>query len=91
MNMANLGPQSMAFRSVWLDICDTTEEAAAMEARSSLLCDLQSWAKRMSPNKAARQLGMTAARVRELRSGQFSKFTLGELKELTARAGRPPE
>lgn len=91
MNMAKLVPHSPPFRSVWLDICDTTEEAAAMEARSSLLCDLQSWAKSMSPNKAASQLGVTASRVREVRSGQFSKFTLGELKELTARAGRPPE
>ena len=56
-----------------------------------LPCDvaakLERWAKRKSPSKVAHQLGISMARVRDLRAGRLAGYSRDLLLELAARAG----
>jgi predicted XRE-type DNA-binding protein len=60
-----------------------------MKARAELMIALDetigSWA--VSPVTAAKRLGLTQARLRDLQRGRITKFTLDELMKLAARAG----
>lgn len=59
--------------------------------RNDLLANLRRWARRRSPNNVARELGISMARVRNLRSGGFLDLSTQELLELSARAALKAE
>ncbi|MBB2964551.1 hypothetical protein FHU13_004967 [Methylobacterium sp. R2-1] len=65
--------------------------AAYDDVAGILPCDvaakLERWAKRKSPSKVAHQLGISMARVRDLRAGRLAGYSRDLLVELAARAG----
>jgi predicted XRE-type DNA-binding protein len=77
-----------ADRSVFRDLF-SVEEATELEMRSVLLFGLERWLSttRITPAKAAKVLGVTRPDIGELRRGKVSRFPLGLLVHLAARAG----
>jgi predicted XRE-type DNA-binding protein len=78
-------------RSVFHDLFDA-EEAVDLEIRSVLLVGLQEWLKREGgiQAEAAKKLGVTQARISEIRNGKISRFTVDKLIALAVRAGLHP-
>ena len=85
------GPQHVtpAGRSVFYDLFP---EAEALEIRSALLVGLESWLDNcdMTQTQAAKVLGITQARVSDLKRGKINLFSLDLLIRLAARAGLRP-
>ena len=79
-------------RSVFRDLYPE-DQAAEMEMRSLLLQGLGSWlvASGMTQSAAAKVLGVTQARVSDLKRGKISSFSLDLLVRLAARAGLNPK
>jgi predicted XRE-type DNA-binding protein len=79
-------------RSVWHDLY-TEDQAAEMEMRSLLLEGLGAWLgdSELTPTAAAKVLGVTQARVSDLKRGKISSFSLDLLVRLAARAGLNPK
>lgn len=79
-----------AGRSVFRDLF--AEEAIELEIRSTLLRGLERWldASGMTQTEAAKVLGITQARVSDLKRGKISQFSLDLLIRLAARAGLQP-
>lgn len=76
-----------------LDDLFSPEEAAEMEMRAALLRGLENWLKGqpgMTQTEAADILGVTQARVSDIKRGKISKFSLDLLVKLAARAGLHP-
>lgn len=78
-------------QSVFNDLFDPAE-AAELEIRATLLRGLQDW---LNSNQAtqqaiAKQLGITQARVSDLKNGKINLFSLDRLVKLAARAGLQP-
>ncbi len=76
-----------------LDDLFSPEEAAEMEMRAALLRGLEAWLDRnsgMTQTAAAEVLGVTQARVSDIKRGKISKFSLDLLVKLAARAGLHP-
>ena len=79
-------------RSVFHDLYPA-DQAAEMEMRSLLLHGLGQWLadSGMTQTEAAKLLGVTQARVSDLKRGKISQFSLDLLVRLAARAGLQPQ
>jgi len=79
-------------RSVFYDLYPD-DQAAEMEIRSVLLLGLGRWLTEsgMTQSEAAKVLGVTQARVSDLKHGKISQFSLDLLVRLAARAGLQPQ
>jgi predicted XRE-type DNA-binding protein len=80
-----------AGRSVFHDIFPA-EKAAEMEMRAQLLLGLGQWLEKsgMKQAEAANVLGVTQARVSDLKRGKINRFSMDLLVRLAARAGLKP-
>jgi len=69
------------------------DQAAEMEMRSLLLQGLGTWlaGAGMTQTEAAKVLGITQARVSDIKRGKISSFSLDLLVRLAARAGLNPK
>jgi predicted XRE-type DNA-binding protein len=78
-------------RSVFYDLFPE-DEAAELEARAALLRGLQHWLAESDRRQvdAADILGVTQARVSDIKRGQINSFSLDLLVKLAARAGLHP-
>jgi predicted XRE-type DNA-binding protein len=67
-------------------------EAEELEIRSVLLMGLDRWllASGMTQTEAAKVLGVTQARISDIRRGKINQFSLDLLVRLAARAGLRP-
>lgn len=81
-----------AVRSVWDELFDP-DEAAELKMRSALMIALKQWldAAGLTQVQAAKVLGVTQARVSDLKRGKFNIFSLEMLVRLAARAGLRPQ
>jgi len=81
-----------AGRSVFHNLFEA-EEAVELEIRSILLGGLEQWfaGSGMTQTEAARVLGVTQARVSDIKRGKISAFSLDLLVRLAARAGLRPK
>lgn len=79
-------------RSVFYDLFPENE-AAELEIRSVLLMGLSSWLRDygMTQSAAAKVLGITQARVSEIKNGKINQFSLDLLVRLASRAGLRPQ
>ena len=79
-------------RGVFYDLFDA-DEAAELTMRAGLLRGLQAWLadSGMPQTAAAKELGITQARVSEIKHGKISSFSLDLLVRLAARAGLKPQ
>ncbi|MDQ3273239.1 MAG: helix-turn-helix domain-containing protein [Pseudomonadota bacterium] len=78
-------------RGVFYDLFEP-DEAAELTMRSALLSALQVWLAEsgLTQAKAAVQLGVTQARVSDIKRGKINSFSLDLLVRLAARAGFSP-
>jgi predicted XRE-type DNA-binding protein len=88
------GPRHVtpAGRSVFYDLFPA-EKAAEMEIRAQLLMGLEQWLEKrgMTQAGAAKVLGVTQARVSDLKRGKIDRFSMDLLVRLAARAGLKPK
>ena len=79
-------------RSVYRDLYPK-DQAAEMEMRSLLLMALGRWLATadMTQTEAAKVLGITQARVSDIKRGKISQFSLDLLVRLASRAGLEPK
>lgn len=79
-------------RSVFYDL-HPQDRAAEMEMRSLLLVGLTQWLAQsdMTQAEAAKLLGVTQARVSDIKRGKISQFSLDMLVRMAARAGLQPQ
>jgi predicted XRE-type DNA-binding protein len=88
------GPREVtpAGRSVFHDLFEA-EEAIELEVRSTLLRGLEQWLANsgMTQTDAAKTLGVTQARISEIKRGKISRFSIDLLFRLAARAGLHPK
>ena len=88
------GPRHLtpAGRSVFYDLFPA-EKAAEMEIRAQLLIGLEQWLEKsgMTQAAAAKVLGVTQARVSDLKRGKIERFSMDLLVRLAARAGLKPK
>jgi predicted XRE-type DNA-binding protein len=87
------GPRHVtpAGRSVFRDLFPKAE-AEELEIRSVLLAGLTRWLSTagMTQTEAAKELGVTQARVSNIKRGKINQFSLDLLVRLAARAGLNP-
>ena len=69
------------------------EKAGELEIRAQLLMGLERWLEksRMTQTEAAKVLGVTQARVSDLKRGKIDRFSMDLLVRLAARAGLKPK
>lgn len=69
------------------------DQAAEMEIRSTLLIGLSQWLEKsdLTQAAAAKALGVTQARVSDIKRGAISCFSLDLLVRFAARAGLRPK
>jgi predicted XRE-type DNA-binding protein len=81
-----------AGRSALLDLA-SDEDAVELEMRSTLLRGLERWlgSSELTQIEAAKVLGVTQARVSDLKRGKISQFSLDMLIRLATRAGLHPK
>ena len=88
------GPRHVtpAGRSVFYDLFPA-ERAAEMEIRAQLLMGLEQWLdkSRMTQAESAKVLGVTQARVSDIKRGKINRFSMYLLVRLAARAGLKPK
>jgi predicted XRE-type DNA-binding protein len=88
------GPRHVtpAGRSVFYDLFPA-EKAAEKEIRAQLLIGLEQWLEKsgMTQAAAAKVLGVTQARVSDLKRGKIDRFSMDLLVRLAARAGLKPK
>ena len=79
-------------RSVFHDLFPP-EKAAEKEMRAQLLIALEQWFEksRMTQAEAAKVLGVTQARVSDLKRGKIERFSIDLLVRMAARAGLKPK
>jgi len=84
--------EAPAGRSVFQDLFPA-EKAAEMEMRAQLLIGLEQWMESsgMKQSEAAGILGVTQARVSDLKRGKIDRFSMDLLVRLAARAGLKPK
>jgi predicted XRE-type DNA-binding protein len=77
---------------VFHDLFDA-EEAIELEIRATLLRGLEQWlaGSGLTQIEAAKVLGVTQARVSDIKRGKISQFSLDLLVRLAARAGLRPK
>jgi len=87
------GPRhrTAAGRSVLRDLF-AAEEAVELEIRAILLQGLEAWLANgnLTQVRAAEALGVTQARISDIRRGKINAFSLALLIRLAARAGLQP-
>ena len=78
-------------KSVFHDLF-SEEEAAELEMRAKLLSGINKWLNKsgLTQTEAAEQLGVTQARVSEIKNGKINRFSLSMLVRLAQRAGLRP-
>ena len=78
-------------RSVFHDLF-SEEEAVELEMRAKLLSGINKWLSKsgLTQIQAAEQLGVTQARVSEIKNGKINRFSLSMLVRLAQRAGLRP-
>ena len=77
-------------RGVFFDLFDP-DEAAELTMRAELLLGLQTWLETAgTQTAAAKVLGVTQARVSDIKRGKIDSFSLDLLVRLAARAGLRP-
>jgi predicted XRE-type DNA-binding protein len=78
-------------RGVFYDLFDE-DRAAELTMRSELLRGLQAWiaGSGLTQTAAATELGITQARVSDIKRGKIESFSLDLLVRLAARAGLRP-
>lgn len=78
-------------RSVFRDLFPE-DEAAELEVRSALLMGLANWLRDcgMTQVEAAKVLGVTQARVSDIKNGKINQFSMDLLVRLASRAGLRP-
>jgi predicted XRE-type DNA-binding protein len=78
-------------RSVFHDLFPE-EEAAELEMRAKLLSGISKWLDKseLTQTEAAKQLGVTQARISEIKNGKINRFSLSMLVRLAQRAGLRP-
>jgi predicted XRE-type DNA-binding protein len=81
-----------AGRSVFFDLFEA-EKAMELEVRATLLHGLEQWlaTSEMTQTEAAKALGVTQARISEIKRGKISRFSIDLLFRLAARAGLHPQ
>jgi phage-related protein/predicted XRE-type DNA-binding protein len=81
-----------AGRSALLDLAASDEDAVELQMRSTLLRGLERWlaSSDLTQIEAAKVLGITQARVSDLKRGKISQFSLDMLIRLATRAGLHP-
>jgi predicted XRE-type DNA-binding protein len=88
------GPRHVtpAGRSVFYDLFPA-ERAAEMEIRAQLLMGLEQWLDKssMTQAEAAKMLGVTQARVSDLKRGKINRFSMDLLVRLAVCAGLKPK
>ncbi len=88
------GPRHVtpAGRSVFYDLFPA-EKAAELEMRAQLMMGLERWLEktRVTQAQAAKVLGVTQARVSDLKRGKINRFSMDLLVRLAARAGLKPK
>jgi predicted XRE-type DNA-binding protein len=78
-------------RGAFFDLFDA-DEAAELTMRAELLRALQNWLGQAGTQAAAAKvLGVTQARVSDIKRGKIQSFSLDLLVRLAARAGLRPE
>lgn len=79
-------------RSVFHDLYPE-DRAAEMEMRSQLLVGLKQWLEQadMTQAEAAKLIGVTQARVSDIKHSKISQFSLDLLVRMAARAGLQPQ
>jgi len=79
-------------RGAFYDLFDE-DEAAELTMRAELLRGLQAWLANSGSTQthAADELGITQARVSDIKRGKISSFSLDLLVRLAARAGLRPQ
>jgi predicted XRE-type DNA-binding protein len=84
-------PVTIMARSVFHDLFPE-EEAAELEMRAKLLSGINKWLNKsgLTQTEAAEQLGVTQARVSEIKNGKINRFSLSMLVRLAQRAGLRP-
>jgi len=82
----------MMVKSVFHDLFPA-EEAAEIEMRAILLSAINKWLRmsELTQAEAAVRLGVTQARISEIRNGKIGRFSLSMLVRLAERAGLHPE
>lgn len=87
------GPRARtpAGRSVFRDLFPAAQ-AAELEIRATLLRGLERWLEDggMTQSQAAQLLGITQARISDIKRGKIDNFSLDLLVRLAARAGLHP-
>ena len=88
----NFMAKNKSARSVFHDLYPE-DRAAEMEMRSLLLQGLGSWLADadLTQSEAAKVLGITQARVSDIKRGKISRFSLDLLVRIAARAGLDPK
>jgi predicted XRE-type DNA-binding protein len=78
-------------KSVFHDLFPA-EEAAELEMRAKLLSGINKWLGKsgLTQTEAAKRLGITQARVSEIKNGKINRFSLSMLVRLAERAGLRP-
>ena len=78
-------------KSVFHDLFPA-EEAAELEMRAKLLSRINKWLNKsaLTQIEAAKRLGITQARVSEIKNGKINRFSLSMLVRLAERAGLRP-
>jgi len=88
------GPRHVtpAGRSVFRDLF-LEAEAEELEIRAALLRGLERWLanSEMTQVEAAKMLGITQARVSDIKRGKINQFSMDLLVRLAARAGLHPK
>src|SRR5262245_25333890 len=81
-----------AGRSALVDVAGSDEDAVELQMRSTLLRGLERWllSSSLTQTEAAKVLGITQARVSDLKRGKISQFSLDMLIRLATRAGLHP-
>lgn len=79
-------------RGVFHDLFDP-DEAAELTMRAELLRGLQAWLadSELTQTQAAAKLGITQARVSDIKRGKIGSFSLDLLVRLASRAGLRPQ
>ena len=82
----------MMVKSVFHDLFPA-EEAAELEMRAVLLSAINKWLRKseLTQANAAERLGVTQARISEIKNGKIGRFSLSMLVRLAERAGLRPE
>jgi len=78
------------FANVWDALCETSEEAANLTARSDLMIQIAQIVKKggWTQAEAARRCGVTQPRINDLLRGRIDRFSLDALVNIATALGR---